>query len=275
MDMIISSISTTDILYELTLAVYSAGFVFLAAWWMGRPFHVRRSRMPLFFPFFQLLIWLSAAMMANEIIKRFLHDKPESTLLFAQTAASAVLQLLFGVALLCFVQVFFIRGLKGFGLRWKTALYDLFWGGLNLAAVYPVILFALYSTYIIGKLLFGSDFAIVQHQSLAELAQSGSLAVKILLVISAVIVAPFFEELMFRGLIQSTLTAYLQKPILSICLTSALFSSIHPSWTHFAGIFVLSVCLGLVYEKSGSLLRTIWMHALFNSISIVGTLAGV
>jgi membrane protease YdiL (CAAX protease family) len=229
--------------------------------------------MPLLFPFMQLLVWLSVAMMANEIIKRLLHDKPETTLLFAQTAAAAVLQLILMVALLCFTQVSFIRGLKGVGLRWKTALRDVFWGTLNLLAAYPVILFSLQTTVLIGVFIFGSDFTLERHQSLVELSESGSPAMKLLLVLSAAVIAPIFEELMFRGLVQSALTAYLGKPLVSVGITSILFAALHPS-THFAGIFVFSFCLGCVYEKSGSLLRTMWMHFLFNGISIVGTLMG-
>ena len=271
MNNVIASITTNDILYELILAVYSAGFIVLVAQWINRPFPVRRNRLPLFFPIFQLLVWLSAAIMANEILKRILHGKPESTILFAQTAAAALLQILFGVALLCFAQVSFVRGLKGLGLRWKTGFSDFWRGALNLLAIYPVILFALQTTVLVGICIFGSDFALEQHQSLVELSESGSIGMKILLVFSAVIIAPMFEELMFRGLVQSTLTAHLGRPFLSIGITSLLFAAMHPS-THFAGIFVLSCGMGLAYEKSGSLFRSIWMHFLFNSISIVGTL---
>lgn len=274
MNDVIAAITTEDIFYELILGVYSVGFVFLVARWISRPFPVRRTRLSLFFPLFQLLVWLSAAMMANEILKRFLHDKPESTILFAQTAASALLQILFGVALLCFAQVSFVRGLKGLGLRWKTGFSDFWRGALNLLVIYPAILFALQTTVLVGLWFVGDDFTLQRHQSLVELTESGPMAMKILLVFSAVIIAPIFEELMFRGLVQSTLTAHLGKPLLSIGITSLLFAAMHPS-THFAGIFVLSFGLGLAYEKSGSLFRSIWMHVLFNSVSIVGTLMGV
>jgi membrane protease YdiL (CAAX protease family) len=137
-----------------------------------------------------------------------------------------------------------------------------------------VILFALQTTLLVGLWFVGDDFSLQQHQSLVDLVQTGSPAMKILLVVSAVLIAPIFEELMFRGLVQSTLTAYLQKPLLSIVITSLIFSTLHPS-THFAGIFVLSCGMGLAYEKSGSLIRSIWIHILFNSISIIGTLAEI
>lgn len=267
-------ITVNDILFELTLGFYSIGFLLFIARWFAHPFPIRRTRLPLFFALMQIIVWLAAAIIANEVLKRILHDKSESAILFAQYAASASLQVVLGTALLCFAQAFFIRGLKGFGLRGKTLFSDFWQGALNLLAIYPVILFALQTTILVGILFVGKDFALEQHESLAELAQSGSPAMKILLVASAVLIAPVFEELLFRGLVQSTLTAHLQKPFVSIVITSLIFSAFHPS-THFAGIFVLSCGLGLAYEKSGSLLRSIWMHVLFNSISIIGTLLGL
>ncbi len=274
MDNSLLSISMNDVLIELILGLYSVGLVLLAAWWLDWRYPIRRTRLPLFFPIFQILVWLSAALMANEIIKRLFHDKPESTLLFAQNAASAIIQMILGISLLCFAQVSFIRGLKGIGLCWKTLKTDLWKGALTLAAVYPVILFALQTTVLIGILFVGKDFSLEQHQSLAELTQTSSFAMKILLIVSAAFIAPLFEELLFRGLLQTTLTAYLQKPLLAVVITSTIFSLLHPS-THFAGIFVLSFGMGLAYEKSGSLFRSIWMHILFNSISLVGTLLGI
>jgi membrane protease YdiL (CAAX protease family) len=38
-------------------------------------------------------------------------------------------------------------------------------------------------------------------------------------------------------------------------------------------LFVLGVTMGYAYEKSGSLLRSIFIHAMFNGISIVANLS--
>ena len=51
-------------------------------------------------------------------------------------------------------------------------------------------------------------------------------------------------------------------------ITSLLFASIHEDVSHWPSLFVLALGLGYVYEKSGSLLRSIFMHALFNGINI-------
>jgi membrane protease YdiL (CAAX protease family) len=53
-----------------------------------------------------------------------------------------------------------------------------------------------------------------------------------------------------------------------IVLTSALFAAVHlPQWPAPIAIFFLSVGLGLVYQRTGSLLASFLMHALFNGFS--------
>jgi membrane protease YdiL (CAAX protease family) len=55
---------------------------------------------------------------------------------------------------------------------------------------------------------------------------------------------------------------------LPIFFTSVLFAALHlPQWPAPIAIFVLSVSLGTVYQRSGSLLSSIAMHAAFNGVN--------
>jgi len=54
---------------------------------------------------------------------------------------------------------------------------------------------------------------------------------------------------------------------LAIVITSLIFASIHPSWSR-GTIFVLSVFLGIAYERRGNLWTSIFIHALFNGSMI-------
>jgi membrane protease YdiL (CAAX protease family) len=95
-----------------------------------------------------------------------------------------------------------------------------------------------------------------------------------LTIFNATLLAPLFEEVLFRGHIQTALTAALPRwrwP--AIVLTSLLFASIHDGWTAPA-IFALSVAIGVAYEWSGSLWVAIAVHVAFNAVSTVGFLAG-
>ena len=56
-------------------------------------------------------------------------------------------------------------------------------------------------------------------------------------------------------------------------VTSVLFAVVHPMWTAPV-IFLLSLCLGYVYERTGNLWATIVIHAMFNTASTLLFLAG-
>jgi len=94
----------------------------------------------------------------------------------------------------------------------------------------------------------------------------------VLLVVVAVVVAPVVEEVLFRGLFQTTIRSYVQRPWPAIVLTAMLFAAIHEDQSHWPSLFVLALGLGYAYEKSGSLLRPIFMHAMFNGIAVVTVL---
>ena len=47
---------------------------------------------------------------------------------------------------------------------------------------------------------------------------------------------------------------------------------VHQNAEHWPVLFVLAVGMGYAYEKSGSLWRPIFIHALFNSIPILQSL---
>jgi membrane protease YdiL (CAAX protease family) len=61
---------------------------------------------------------------------------------------------------------------------------------------------------------------------------------------------------------------------LSIAASAALFAIAHANTGHWPALFILGVCLGYAYEKSGSLLRPIFIHSLFNAIMVASALYG-
>lgn len=265
------------LLGNLATLVCLAGIGLLIAWQVREPLlgsldrcPVRRNRLPLFFPFLQLFVWAIATALLGEILRRTLTSRPQSVMQFAQTLVLTVLEVAMSAFFVLIARFAFVRGLKGFGLRFRTIGKDIFWAAVNLVAAYPAILLLLWLTVQAGRLFVGPDFDLQKHQTLVEL-QNAAMAIKIFLIIATLFIVPVFEELLFRGLLQSTLTAYLARPWASIALTSVAFAAMHPG-THFFGIFVLSCCLGYAYEKSGSLLRPIFIHILFNSTSVLAAL---
>jgi len=166
----------------------------------------------------------------------------------------------------------FARGLKGLGLNPKTIPRDFGAALLNLLAIMPVVLGAIILTTIIGKLILGDKFQMPQHEELKEIIAYSQWQVRALIVFTAVVVVPFVEELIFRGMIQTMVRSYIVKPWPAIFLASLVFVIFHADASHWPALFVLSICLGYTYEKSGSLFRSIFVHALFNAMSVLAAL---
>lgn len=87
----------------------------------------------------------------------------------------------------------------------------------------------------------------------------------------AVLLAPVFEEIIFRGMILRGLMARF-KPSTAICLSAFFFCILHPL-TDWPQIFLMGIGLGLVYNRTANLLVNIWAHAAYNLISILLVLA--
>ncbi|HTW94151.1 MAG TPA: CPBP family intramembrane glutamic endopeptidase, partial [Tepidisphaeraceae bacterium] len=54
---------------------------------------------------------------------------------------------------------------------------------------------------------------------------------------------------------------------LAVILTSACFALLHPDWS-WGIIFLLALCLGYAYERTGILWVSIFMHAAFNGLEV-------
>lgn len=79
----------------------------------------------------------------------------------------------------------------------------------------------------------------------------------------ACILAPLFEELVFRGWLLGGLLPHLG-PRNAVVLSSLFFALSHGDAAHVPELFVLGVALGWVYLRSGSLWVAVTVHAMWN-----------
>ena len=92
-------------------------------------------------------------------------------------------------------------------------------------------------------------------------------SVLILMSITAVIVAPLCEEVVFRGYIYPTLKKF--NGIWIAALVSALiFSAAHGSLAALLPLFIFGVVLVFLYERTGSIWAPIGAHFLFNAATV-------
>jgi len=127
-----------------------------------------------------------------------------------------------------------------------------------------------------------------EHDLLQILGEAHDPPIKFAIIASAIVLAPMFEEMLFRGFLQSATLAALNRwsdsrdraprgrtnaatpgwlKWLAIVLASIAFTAVHQHLWLMPPIFVLSLCLGYVYERTNNLWAPITIHALFNAAS--------
>lgn len=105
-------------------------------------------------------------------------------------------------------------------------------------------------------------------QEPVELMMSAkSLASQIGLAVLAIIIAPFTEELFFRGFLQGILRKRCGSN-LAIFGTALLFASTHINIFVFLPLFVLGLMLGYLYDRTQSLAAPVALHAFQNASSV-------
>ena len=89
-----------------------------------------------------------------------------------------------------------------------------------------------------------------------------------LIALSAVVVAPIAEEIVFRGMFYPMLSRGFGRGLAAL-IAAVFFALVHDTYVDAPGLAVLALCFTLAYEVTGSLLVPIFMHATFNGISLV------
>lgn len=106
------------------------------------------------------------------------------------------------------------------------------------------------------------------HQDIVSLfAEQNGMAARVFICVWTVLIAPAGEEVLFRGLLLPLLLRRLS-PVLAVALASCGFAAMHLDATAFLPLFAVSACLSLAFLATGSLVVSITMHALFNSVTV-------
>jgi len=182
---------------------------------------------------------------------------PTAIMVTAATQAITV------VAILYWAQKHDPHGAMGLGLRQGGNLRALWFGGVTGIMCFP----AIWGTLILWPWLFeriGGDF---EQQALIEGFVESSGSGLFLAFLAAVIIVPLFEELIFRGFLQSLLIERLGERR-GLSLTAALFALMHgPS--AFLPIFVLALVLGVVMLRTGRIVGPWALHGFYNGAQLL------
>jgi membrane protease YdiL (CAAX protease family) len=267
----------------ITHLICLAGLVLLACWLLktslGRRALAdsvpRRNNMPIYLPFIPLFIWFGAVSLVISITQELVADLQGWQRDFLDNFILCIGGLTTTGAIIFLARAHFARRLNGFGLNVKKIPKDFFAAFVNLLTIWPLMMAAIALTIFFGKAIWGEDYQIQQHQELELITEYPELPLRILIAVVAIVIAPVLEEMLFRGLFQTMIRSFFKirnRAWPAILISSGLFVIAHTNAGHWPTLFILAVCLGYAYEKSGSLFRPIFIHSLFNAVSIIATL---
>ncbi len=150
------------------------------------------------------------------------------------------------------------------GLKWKNWPW-VFW-------IAPITVFAMWTAFA-GLHVFGYndlieslDVRMVQ-ETVDLFKTSQEMEVVILMSLTAVILAPFCEEIVFRGYIYPTLKK-ISGPWIAAIVSALFFSAAHGSLATLAPLFIFGLALVYLYEWTGSIWAPISAHLLFNGATV-------
>ncbi len=167
-------------------------------------------------------------------------------------------------------------GWRDVGLWPRRPYRELLAGGLALPAAIVLALGFSAISVSVGR-WFGQPEPDSGHVLLTAMLSAQEVWVVLMLLFSAVVVAPLLEEVIFRGLIQTALRSVNQSRNrwLVVIISAALFALFHGGvpWQVRLSLFVLGIILGWLYERYGSLLPSLIVHAGFNAANTALALA--
>ena len=120
------------------------------------------------------------------------------------------------------------------------------------------------------RLITGTPPDPIAHNMLERLLGEWSHA-EWILVVALILAVPWAEEVIYRGYVQRGLVCAFRARWPAIIATSVAFTLMHisaASTQALGTLFILSLCLGILRERTGTVTPCIVVHGLFNATNI-------
>lgn len=100
------------------------------------------------------------------------------------------------------------------------------------------------------------------------LRESPDLGLRLAIVVTACVLQPVAEEILFRGYVYPAIKRHSDRPFAAL-VSALIFAALHFHVPTLGPLFVFGLLLVVTYEASGSLWVPIGIHALFNTTTVV------
>jgi len=211
-----------------------------------------------------LAYFISQAVLVLSVVPIALFNRGEQldTLLSNSPWINLVLTGISSLSLLAVLWVFLRarkQTFKSLGFR-KIKLSDLGW--LGLAVIVYFILLAITMT-------IASHIPHFNAEQAQDVGYKSAVGWQLILAfVGLVVLPPLAEEMLFRGFLYRGLASKWPK-IIAALVTSLLFAIVHFQWNVGVDVFVLSMVLIALYEKTKNLWMCVFLHAIKNGLAFL------
>jgi membrane protease YdiL (CAAX protease family) len=237
--------------------------------WRRKDYYVREVRWSVVDALALILLFFALPAAYSSLLEHVLgaSEAVEETTLSELVAAFSLdlVVLLFGVWVL---RVKGSRFADGMGLVRRS------YGRLMLVGLVAFLAFQplhfIYTTGVVG-FFYGLGLPIKAHPVVEELVKPGGMALKLSLVLTVALCAPFFEEVLFRGFFYQALRQK-TNAWTAVLVTGGVFAFFHPWFFQASLVLPLGFLLAYLMEKTGSVIPGMVVHFLVNGTSLLRTI---
>ena len=138
--------------------------------------------------------------------------------------------------------------------------------------IYPIVFFSLGAVIISDEIdkIINMFFSLDSYiEDVTGFVEFNSPVYTVILILATVVIAPFSEEILFRGFLQKFLENYWKDITKAVLVTSLFFAFVHmnPAW--IIQIYFMGILLGYLAWKTDSILPGFVLHAINNGTSLV------
>ena len=176
-----------------------------------------------------------------------------------------IIDIAVGAAVVYFVAVKHGEKIQALGLRFSSCFRDILSGVTAYVFILPLLLIVLLLSIMVLNFFGYTPPPQPVFDVFMEERRSNVL---LLLTLFVSVLGPVVEEVFFRGFMYSAIKKRFGVMV-AIFLSASIFSLLHTNIVGFLSIMILGVLLAYLYEMTGSLVSSITVHIIHNSI-IVG-----
>jgi len=212
-----------------------------------------------------IMFWIQVLGLSDEFLKLFYKMHTERGYVIISLMSSLSLDIIVLIIIVYWLRRHYQQSLRAVGV-YKENLFEKFKIAIfNYFSFLPVIFILLFiSAVYLSKYQSTSSPQLIFYFLIFE-KNPWIIGLTVLFI---VVIGPFAEELLFRGLLYNSLKRSIGC-IQAMIATSLLFSLLHMNLIGFLPILGVSLLFVYLYEKTGSLMVSVFVHMLHNGFLIL------